>query len=183
MQKLSRRHVIASLSATTVTLCPAVLNAAVYGWPEGFSDKEPVGQARTLAVSSGEVVDISQLAPGEIAVLSRPSDEDEFAGTAGVQYVGILHRTEAQIAAATGGAEVQDPAYLVVNMVCPHRGAAIGVSDDPARPFACTRTSSRHGSLFDTAGVGVAGASDSSDILSVPGYTLSVGDTVTIALT
>lgn len=183
MKTLSRRQVIATLSATTVTLCPAVVNAAIYGWPDGFSDEEPHGQSSLVNVSAGEVVDITALAPGELAVLARPNVAGEFSSTGGTQFVGVLHRTPEQIAAASGGAATQDARYLVVNLVCPHRGAALGLSDDPARPFACTRTSSRHGSLFDTAGKGVAGASDDSDVLSVPGYTLSVGDTVTIALT
>ncbi|MEL6549734.1 MAG: hypothetical protein AAFQ54_05735 [Pseudomonadota bacterium] len=182
MQTLSRRQVIATLSTATVSLCPAVLNAAIYGWPDGFGDEMPVGQALTVDVSGGGAVDITALAPGELAVLSRPSSDGQFSGTGNVQYVGVLHRTAEQIAAASGGAATQDERYLVVNMVCPHRGAAIGVSDDPARPFACTRTSSRHGSLFDTAAKGVAGASDESDVLSVPSYTLNVGSTVTIEL-
>ncbi|MEO1704633.1 MAG: hypothetical protein AAFR50_04755 [Pseudomonadota bacterium] len=108
MKTLSRRQVIATLSATTVTLCPAVVNAAIYGWPDGFSDEEPHGQSSLVNVSAGEVVDITALAPGELAVLARPNVAGEFSSTGGTQFVGVLHRTPEQIAAASGGAATQD---------------------------------------------------------------------------
>lgn len=183
MQKLSRRQVIATFSAATVTLCPAVLNAAVYGWPDGYSDTEPQGAASTIEVSAGEAVDITALEPGEMAVLSRANGAGEFTNTGGVQYVGVLHRTPDQIAAGAGGAATQDDRYIVVNLVCPHRGYAIGLTDDPSTPFACTRTSGRHGSIFNAGAAAVGGATDEGELLSVPEYMLSVGDTATIALT
>lgn len=182
MQKLTRRHVIATFSASSVTLCPAVLNAAVYGWADGFTDDAPQGQDRLVNVSGSETVDITDLAPGEMAVLARANSAGEFTNTGGTQYVGVLHRTAEQIAAGAG-AQTQDERYLVVNLVCPHRGFAIGLTDDPNTPFACTKTGGRHGSIFNAAGVGVGGASDDGDALSVPGYALTVGSTVTIALT
>ncbi|MEM1102035.1 MAG: hypothetical protein AAGH73_10980, partial [Pseudomonadota bacterium] len=120
--------------------------------------------------------------PGEVAVLARPSSEGMFSGTGGIQYVAVHHRTAAQQAAASGGAAAQNPQYLVVNLVCTHRGAAIGITDDPSRPFACTRLGSRHGSVYDVSARGVAGAADDSDVLSVPAYTLSTGGAVTIEL-
>lgn len=183
MQKLSRRQVIATISTSTLALCPAVLNAAVYGWPDNFSDKVPHGQSRVVMVAAGEAVDITDLQPGEMAVLSRPNSDGEYSNLDGIQYVGVLHRTDAQIAAASDQpGTVQDPRYLVVDLVCPHRGYAIGLTDDPTRPFACTRTGGRHGSIFNASGEAVEGASDPGEFLSVPAYTLSVGSTVTLAI-
>ncbi|MGR3466257.1 MAG: hypothetical protein ACU0CI_00135 [Shimia sp.] len=189
MKTLTRRHVIAQIGGAGLVLCPAVLNAQTIAlsWPDGTDDETPVGQARTVEISgAGETVDVSDLMPGEVAVLSMPSDDPTWSGTNGIRYVAVHRRTEGQIASAEANArdgDTQNPAWFVAELVCPHRGAAIGITDDPDVPFACTRRSSRHGGNFDASGLGIAGGAEG-DYMSVPGYDLTIdGDTVTVTLT
>ncbi|MEM1301176.1 MAG: hypothetical protein AAGH17_01235, partial [Pseudomonadota bacterium] len=107
------------------------------------------------------------------AVISRPSDAAIWGRTNQVQYVGVLRRTDEQIAASDGAP------YMVVNMVCPHRGFAIGVTNDLSTPFACTNRGGRHASNFDVNGMGVAGASVG-DPLMVPAHSMD-GAVLTLA--
>lgn len=184
MYKLTRRHVIATLSSSALVLCPAILNAQALDldW-DGLSEKEPIGQDRTIQVEAGPAqIDISDLRAGEVAVIARPTEDPVFSGTDMIQYIAVHHRTETQRADAEDreGA-IQDPTYFVVNLVCTHRGKAIGLTGDPDAPFACTDRGSRHSSVYDLAGFGVAGASEG-EYLSIPDYTLSVSDTVTLEL-
>ena len=49
MHKLSRRHVIATLSASSVLLCPALLNAQVtHDWGGDVPENVPLGQDQLL---------------------------------------------------------------------------------------------------------------------------------------
>ena len=187
MQKVTRRHVIATLSSTTVMLCPALLNAQQVDLDWGsIPTTAPVGQDMLVEVGAGPAeVDVTALQPGEVAVIARPSDSEIFASTGNTQYVAVMRRTAEQMAF---GAEndpagaVQTPEYYVANLVCPHRGKAVGITGDPNVPFACTDRGSRHSSNFNASGVGVAGASDASDVLSIPEYSISVGDQVVVSL-
>ncbi|MEN0088758.1 MAG: hypothetical protein AAF737_10035 [Pseudomonadota bacterium] len=183
MITLTRRHVLATLSGGgAVMLCPALLNAQevdLSSWA-GVPTTEPLGQTSLAQVPAGRAeLDISALSAGDVAVIARPDASDTFSSTGMTQYVGVLRRTEEQIAY---GAEndrdgtVQDPRYLVVNLVCPHRGKAVGITGDPNRPFACTDRGSRHSSDFSASGQGVGGASEGKDWLSVPEHTLVVND-------
>lgn len=173
MHKLTRRNVIVTLSASSVMLCPAVLTAQA-DWGEVAEDR-PLGQDQLLTVPAGPArIEISGLAPGQVAVIARPTTDDNYSNTGMTQFVGVLHRTEAQIAygaANDRAGVVQDPRYLVVNLVCPHRGKAIGITGDANVPFACTDRGSRHSSDFDAAAMGTAGASDG-DPMSIPDYTI-----------
>ncbi|MEL6574118.1 MAG: hypothetical protein AAFQ64_20935 [Pseudomonadota bacterium] len=185
---LTRRHVIASLTGTAVTLCPALLNAQSIPEPE-WGDvpyDTPVGEMTLTMLDAGPAeIDASTLQPGEVAVVGRPTTDDNYSSTGMVQYVAIMRRTEAQIAF---GAEndrdgtVQDPNYFVVNLLCTHRGKAIGITGNPDAPFACTDRRGRHGSIYNAVGFGVAGASED-EYLSIPDYALTVdGDQVVVAL-
>ena len=184
MYKLSRRHVLATLSSSAVMLCPAILNAQALdlGWDD-IPTTEPIGQSSLMMIEEGPAdIDLSELAPGEVAVIARPTTDDAYSATGMTQYIGVLHRTEAQIAYGADNDRdgvIQVAAYLVVNLVCPHRGKAIGISGDPDRPFACTDRGARHSSEFDASGMGVDGASDG-DPMSIPEYSID-GTTLSLA--
>ena len=184
MHKLTRRNIIATMTSSTVLLCPRILGAQTVDldW-NGIATDTPVGMDALFELPAGPgTVDISALSPGDVAVIARPSNEGEFSATGQVDYIAVLHRTDAQIAAAqaTGQAiTTQNPAYLVVSLVCPHRGKAVGMTGDPALPFACTDRRSRHSSVFDVAGTGVSGASEK-EKMKVPNYTLE-GTALTLA--
>lgn len=184
MQHLTRRHVIASLTSSTVLLCPAILNAQVvdFEWQGSPDESKPIGQDQTINLPAGAgEVDISALQPGEVAVIARPSDDSKHADTNMTQYIAVLHRTVAQMAQGDSPAAAQDSRYLVADLVCPHRGNAIGMTGIPEMPFACTKVGSRHNGRFNAAGMGVAGATEG-DPMSVPDYTIVVGDTVVLSL-
>lgn len=184
MQRLTRRHVIATLSSSTILLCPAILNAQVvdFQWQGQPDESMPIGQNQTIEVAAGPAqVDVTALMPGEVAVIARPTDDDTYSDTGMIQYIAVLHRTEAQIAQGDSPAAGQDSRYLVANLVCPHRGSAIGMTGIEQMPFACTNVGARHNGRFNAAGMGVAGATEG-DPMSVPDYTIAVGDTVVLKL-
>lgn len=188
MHTLTRRHVIATLTGSAVLLCPAILNAQatpldLEGW-EGIPYDKPLGQAQTIDVDADAAeIEISALQPGEVAVIARPTTNEAYAATGMIQYIAVHHRTADQIAAAKDrDGTVQDPAYFVVNLLCTHRGKAIGITGNPEAPFACTDRRGRHSSVYDVSGFGVSGASED-EYLSIPNYTLSVGDNVVLQLT
>lgn len=176
MQKLTRRHVLVTLSSTTVMLCPRILTAQELelDWTD-VPTTAPIGEDTLLTLAAGPAeVDVSTLQPGEVAVIARPSDDaDAHGNTEMTHYIAVMRRTDAQIAAANDRpGTVQDPNYLVVDLTCPHRGKAIGMTGDAAYPFACTDRRGRHSSVFDTSGNGVSGAS-ADEFMTVPNYTLS----------
>lgn len=178
MQRLSRRHVLTTMTGTAIFLCPAVLTA------QGNIDSEwadvpttaPIGQDKLLELSEGPAeVDISDLAPGEVAVIARPNSADTYASTGATQYVAVLRRTDAQIAfgqANDTAGSVKDPRFFVADLVCPHRGKAIGFTGDPDVPFACTDRGNRHSSNFNASGMGIGGASDG-DPMTIPDYEIA----------
>ncbi|APX12900.1 hypothetical protein [Tateyamaria omphalii] len=176
MHKLTRRHVIARLTgATTALFCPAILNAQTNlarDWGDIPTD-QPIGEDRLIEVAPGLAeIDLTELRPGEIAVIARPTDDPEYSETGMTQYVAVHHRTEDQIAFGEANdreGTVQDPRYFVVNLLCTHRGSAVGLTGDPLAPFACTDQRERHASVFDVTGMGVAGASQD-EYLSVPDH-------------
>ncbi len=179
MHKISRRHVITTLTSTSVLLCPALLNAQTVDidW-DGVPTDKPLGEDQLIALAAGPAeVDISALQPGEVAVVARPTEDEAYASTGNMQYVAVMRRTDDQMAFGQTNdrdGTVQDPAYFVVNLLCSHRGKAIGLTGDPGVPFACTDRRGRHGSNYDAAGFGVAGASEG-EYLSIPDYTLAGG--------
>lgn len=189
---LTRRNVLATLSGSAVLLCPALLNAQAVpdlAWDD-ISDEEPIGQKRLVTLEAGPAeIDVTDLAPGDVAVVARPTSDADYEGTGMIQYVGILRRTEAQVAY---GAEndpedaVRDPRFLVVNLLCPHKGKAVGITGDALAPFACTDQGRRHGSVFDASGDSFAGAAaDDGDRLSVPDYSIQIsgdGSDITSAI-
>ncbi len=179
MPTLTRRHVIGTFAAAgAAALCPAALMAQAVEWKgEVTSDSVSVGADQMLEIGEGAVtVDISALMPGEVAVLTRPTTDPNYLNTGGAQNIALHRRTADQMAAADGAE------YYVFNMVCPHRGFAISMTTDPARPFACNKQGGRHGSVFDAAGLGVGGASKD-EMLTSPAHSLAAdGDTVTLTL-
>ncbi len=186
MHQLTRRHVIATLSGSVALLCPAILNAQVttveLDWDD-IPDNTPIGQNETFTVEAGPAeVDVTALQPGEVAVIARPTTDEKYTATGMMQYVAVHHRTADQIAAAEDrDGTIQDPAYFVVNLLCTHRGKAIGMTGNPEAPFACTDRRSRHSSVFNVSGFGVSGASKD-EFLSIPDYSLNVGDSVILQL-
>ena len=188
MITLTRRHVIASFTGTAVSLCPAILNAQSIPEPDwgDIPTTAPVGQTSLVDLPAGPAsLDVSTLQAGEVAVVGRPNSSDAYSATGNVQYVAIMRRTDEQIAfgqANDPAGAVQDPRYFVVELVCTHRGKAIGLTGNPAAPFACTDRGSRHSSFFDASGLHVAGAGDTRH-LPVPQYTLAMdGDQVVVNL-
>ncbi len=178
MPTLTRRHVLGSFAAAgAVALCPATAFASVEWKSPQVGDTMPVGEDQLLEIGEGPVsVDITALMPGEVAVLRRPSADAAYLNTGGLQNIALHRRTDAQMADA-GGDE-----YYVFNMVCPHRGFAISLTTDPARPFACNKQGGRHGSVFNAAGMGIEGASQG-DPLTQPAHSVTAaGDTVTLTL-
>ncbi|SFR61318.1 hypothetical protein SAMN04488005_3256 [Yoonia tamlensis] len=188
MHKMTRRQVIAMIPSSTVLLCPAILNAQTEidtDWADIPRDT-PIGHNSLIEVPAGPAeIEISALLPGEVTVIARPSEDETYASTGMIQYVAVHHRTAEQIAfgqANDRAGTVQNPAYFVTNLVCSHRGKAVGITGNPSAPFACTDRGGRHSSVYDAAGFGVSGASKD-EYLSIPDYQLSVsGDTVVIAL-
>lgn len=187
MHTLTRRHIIATLTGSAVMLCPAILNAqAAPDWGS-IPTAEPVGQDQLITLPAGPAdVDVSTLQPGEVAVVARPTDNQNYSNTGMTQYIAVMRRSEAQIAFGDENdrpGTVQDPRYLVIDLLCPHRGKAIGLTGNSAAPFACTDQRSRHGSVFDASGFGIAGASDD-EYMSVPAYTIAeTGGQVIVSLT
>ncbi len=187
MHKLTRRNVIATLTSSSVLLCPALLNAQTdltAEWGDVPTDA-PVGHDTLINLPAGPAsVDITDLQPGEVTVIARPTEDPNYASTGNIQYVAVHHRTDEQ--AAFGAANdregtVQDARYFVVDLVCTHRGKAIGLTGDPAAPFACTDRRSRHSSVYDASGFGVSGASEG-EYLSIPAYTLDTDGAIVLTL-
>lgn len=186
MHKLTRRHVMATLTSSAVMLCPAILNAQTVDIDWGdIPTTTPVGQKTLLTVAAGPAeVDVTDLQPGEVAVIARPTDDEAYTATGMTQYIGVLRRTADQIAF---GAEndragsVQNPEYFVVNLRCTHRGKAIGITGDPDVPFACTDRGARHSSNYNASGHGVSGAGEDED-LSVPEYSIATGGAVVLSI-
>lgn len=187
MHKLTRRNVMLTMTGSALMLCPAILNAQTVSldWDE-LPTTTPVGEDQLINVEAGPAeVDISALEPGQVAVIARPTTDQAYAATGQIQYVAVHYRTEAQMAF---GAEndrdgtIQDPRYFVVNLLCSHRGKAIGLTGNAEAPFACLDRGSRHSSIYDASGFGVSGASED-EYLSIPDYTLTAnGDQVVLQL-
>lgn len=175
MKTITRRNVILTMTGTAISLCPAVLNAqaAEFDWGEDVPTNTPRGEDQMVMLAVGETdVDISALTPGQVAVVGRPTEDPEYSNTDQIQYVAVLRRTDAQAAQGAPDAATLDPRFYVANLVCPHRGYAIGMTGLEDAPFACTKRGSRHGSVFNAGGLGVAGKS-SGDLLSVPTYAIA----------
>jgi len=188
MQKLTRRNVLTTLTASSILLCPAVLNAHEdedFSWGPNIDTSKPTGQDKLVMLTDRiEPVDVTELGPGQVAVIGAPTDNPDYFSTGMVQYIAILRRSTNQIETAqkrVQGAMVHDQRYFVVNLVCPHKGLAIGITPMEDRPFACTKEGSRHHSIFDASGFGVHGKS-SGKTMSVPGYTLDIEGDVTKAV-
>lgn len=181
MHKMTRRQVIAMIPSSTVLLCPAILNAQTNidaDWAD-IATTAPIGENYLIEVPTGPAeVDVTALLPGEVTVIARPTDDETYGSTGMIQYIAVHRRTDEQIAfGATNDREgtVQNPAYFVANLVCTHRGKAIGITGNPDAPFACTDRGDRHSSVFDAVGLGISGASEG-EYLSIPDYEISVTD-------
>lgn len=137
---VDRRDVIrGGLAAGALALLPAGAAQA--------KGEEPIGQSQTIELGDATSVDVSALAPGELAVIVMNRT-----------FVGILRRTEDQqsAAAATVGAlsgeadadRVVDAEYLVAELKCLHRGCYVGYTGASDVAFACPC----HRTTFDPAG-------------------------------
>ena len=161
MKKISRRNVIVTLASGAAFLCPAVLKAAttadLSSWANIPTDS-PAGLSKILQLGSGPAsIDISELKAGDVTVISRPNNKADYAATGQTQFVAAMRR---------------DKDYLIVELTCPHKGKAVGLTGDPKVPFACTDRGRYHSSEFDFNGVGVAGKS-SGDPMVVPEHRLT----------
>ena len=161
MKKISRRHVIVTLASSAAFLCPAVLNAAtstdLSSWANIPTDS-PAGLTEVLRLGKGPAsIDISELKPGDVTVIARPDDSADYAGTGQTQFVAAMRR---------------DKDYLIVELTCPHKGKAVGLTGDPKVPFACTKRGRHHSSEFDSNGLGVVGKS-SGDPMIIPEHKLN----------
>lgn len=188
MHKMTRRHVITTISSSAVLLCPALLNAQTNletDWAD-IPDDKPIGENRLITVAAGPAeVDVSELQPGEVIIIARPTVDDAFSATGMMQYIAVHRRTAEQIAfGATNDRDgtVQNPEYFVVNLLCSHRGKAIGITGNPDAPFACTDRGARHSSVYDATGFGVSGASEG-EYLSIPEHAITAdGGQVVVTL-
>jgi hypothetical protein len=66
----------------------------------------------------------------------------------------------------------RDKDYLIVELLCPHKGKAIGLTGDPKAPFACTKRVKLTRVMLTTFGLGVAGKS-SGDPMIIPKHKLN----------
>ena len=164
MEKVSRRHVIITLASTATLLCPAVLKAATTADLSSWADiptDSPAGLSKILRLGSGpSSIDISELKPGNVTVIARPNDSADYAGTGQTQFVAAMRK---------------DKDYLIVELTCPHKGKAIGLTGDPKVPFACTKRGRYHSSEFDSNGLGVAGKS-SGDSMIFPEHKVTISN-------
>ncbi len=189
MYKMTRRHVITTISTSAVLLCPAILNAQTNldtEWAD-IPDNKPIGEDRLITIGADtSEVDVSELLPGEVTVIARPTENTEFSATGMMQYIAVHRLTEEQIAFGAVNdrdGTVQNPEYFVVNLLCTHRGKAIGITGNPEAPFACTDRGSRHSSVYDATGFGISGASEG-EYLSIPEHTITAdGGQVVVTLT
>ena len=161
MKEISRRHVIVTLASTATFLCPALLNAAttadLTSWANIPTDS-PAALTQILRLDNGPAsIDISELKPGDVTVIARPNDSADYSATGQTQFIAAMRR---------------DKDYLIVELTCPHKGKAVGLTGDPKVPFACTDRGKYHSSEFDFNGVGVAGKS-SGDPMVVPEHRLT----------
>ena len=161
MKEISRRHVIVTLASTATFLCPALLNAAttadLTSWANIPTDS-PAGLTQILRLDNGPAsIDISALKPGDVTVIARPNDSADYSATGQTQFIAAMRR---------------DKDYLIVELTCPHKGKAVGLTGDPKVPFACTDRGRYHSSEFDSNGLGVAGKS-SGDPMIVPEHKLT----------
>ena len=188
MHKMTRRNVLTTLSGSAVLLCPALLNAQTNidaDWA-AIPDDRPIGEDSLITVAEGPAeIDVSELRPGEVAVIARPTKDGAYSVTGMMQYVAVHRRTAEQMAFGAANdreGTVQNPEYFVVNLLCTHRGKAIGLTGNPEAPFACTDRGSRHASVYDATGFGISGASEG-EALSIPAYTITAdGGQVVVSL-
>ena len=134
----------------------AALAVAVPGLAHGKGDV-PTGETEIIDLMDASAIDVSALQPGEMVVVWMNST-----------FVGILHRTAEQQAAAAAEAgalsgesdadRVVDPAYLVAELKCLHRGCYVGYIDTPEAAFKCPC----HRTTFDTSGRVIKGKTDKS---------------------
>ena len=127
--------------------------------------ESPAGLSQIVRLGSGPAsIDISELKPGDITVIARPNDSADYAATGQTQFVAAMRR---------------DKNYLIVELTCPHKGKAIGLTGDPKVPFACTDRGRYHSSEFDSNGLGVAGKS-SGDYMIVPEHKLTSSNGIVV---
>ena len=129
---------------------------AVPGLAHGKGDV-PTGETEIIDLMDASAIDVSELQPGEMVVVWMNRT-----------FVGILHRTDEQQAAAAAevGAlsgesdadRVVDAAYLVVELKCLHRGCYVGYVNNLEAAFKCPC----HRATFDTAGRVIKGKTDKS---------------------
>ena len=134
----------------------AALAVAVPGLAHGKGEV-PTGETEIIDLMDASAIDVSALQPGEMVVVWMNST-----------FVGILHRTAEQQAAAAAEAgalsgesdadRVVDPAYLVAELKCLHRGCYVGYIDTPEAAFKCPC----HRTTFDTSGRVIKGKTDKS---------------------
>jgi len=178
---IDRRDVLMTLGAgAAISLCPSILKASAaldFEWERGIDASAPQGQAQTVSLEGVTSVDVANLQPGDVLVVQR-----DAAGNAAYenlnfkQNIAILYRTDEQIALAANDESkspqadadrVTDPRYLVVDLLCPHRDWAVGISPHGELPFNCMK----HNSKFDTSGRAFDGRADNN--LKIPDYTIS----------
>ena len=134
----------------------AALAVAVPGLAQAKGEV-PTGETEIIDLMDASAIDVSALQPGEMVVVWMNRT-----------FVGILHRTAEQQAAAAAEAgalsgesdadRVVDPAYLVAELKCLHRGCYVGYIDTPEAAFKCPC----HRTTFDTSGRVIKGKTDKS---------------------
>ena len=117
----------------------------------------PTGETEIIDLMDAKAIDVSALQPGEMVVVWMNRT-----------FVGILHRRDDQQAAAaaqngslsgeTDADRVVDPAYLVAELKCLHRGCYVGYIDTPEAAFKCPC----HRTTFDASGRVIKGKTDKS---------------------
>ena len=91
MKKISRRNVIFTLASTSIFLCLALQNAAttadLSSWDNILTDSH-AGLSQILRLVGGpNIIDILELKPGDVIVISLQDDSVDYSGTRQTQFV------------------------------------------------------------------------------------------------
>lgn len=141
--KITRRHVLKAGASIGVGCCMSATGVAVAQRRGAL----PTGQSGDiLTLDTSVSYDLSAMAPGDMVAFQD-----------GINFVGVVHRTDAQIEAAQGNESLSaaddadiviDPRFLVVNLRCEHRGCQVGYTGEADTMFQCPC----HRTSFDSAG-------------------------------
>ena len=141
--KITRRHVLKAGASIGVGCCMSVAGVASAQRRGAL----PTGQSGDiLTLDTSVSYDLAAMAPGDMVAFQD-----------GINFIGVVHRTDEQIQSAQENASlstskdseiVVDQRFLVVNLRCEHRGCQVGYTGEADAMFLCPC----HRTSFDSAG-------------------------------